>query len=256
MIVRPVEEGIQLIHQHDHARAAGTLARRWSGLPSVPAPSAKLCDPLFFAADNHDVGWCRLDSAPRLDMGTGLPQSFFAATVEEAIAVWTEGIRFCEAHGAFSGYLVSAHFCALAEAGLTGAPPEDLALLRRFAGGERERQKALLQDCGEEESGSRGEAACLLRVCDTLSLIACRAPEISPPAGVTTPLAGGGLKVRLSGAGRVELSPWPFQPGTVQLLFPGFTIPRARYEGQVELDEALRQAEPAIFETRLEPLAG
>ena len=256
MIVRPVREGTQLIHQHDHARAAGTLARRWKGTPAVPVPSPQLRDPLFFAADNHDVGWCRLDSGPRLDAGTGLPQSFFAATAEEAVLVWTEGIRFCEAHGAFSGYLVSAHFCALAEAGLAGAPSEDLALLRRFCGEEHERQKALLEGCAAEESGFREEAARLLRVCDTLSLIACRAPEIAPPPGAVLSLAGGGLKVRLSGEGRMELSPWPFQSGGVQLLFPGFVVPPIRFESQMDLDEALRQAEPAMFETRLVPLAG
>lgn len=256
MIVRPVREGVQLIHQHDHARAAGTLARRWKGTSSIPAPSPQVRDPLFFAADNHDVGWCLLDSSPRLDLGTGLPQSFFAATVEEAVSVWTEGIRFCEAHGAFPGYLVSVHFGSLAEAGLPGAPPEDLALLRRFAGDERERQEALIKGCGAEECGFRGEAARLLRVCDTLSLIACRAPEISPPPGAVFSLAGGGLKVRLSGEGKVELAPWPFQSDRVLLLFPGFTILQARFETQMDLDEALRQAEPAMFETRLVPLSG
>ena len=256
MIVRPVGEGPQLIPQHDPARAAGTLARLWQGTTAVPAPPPQLRDPFFFAADNHDVGWCRLDSAPRLDTGTGLPQSFFAATAEEAVLVWTEGIRFCEAHSPFSGYLVSTHFCALAEAGLAGAPPEDLALLRRFSGEEHERQKALLKSCDEEEIGFREEAARLLRVCDTLSLIACRAPEIAPQPGAVLSLAGGGLKVRLSGEGRVELSPWPFQSEGVQLLFPGFIVPPACFESQADMDEALREAEPAMFETRLMPLAG
>ena len=43
MIVRPVEKGVRLIAQHDHARAAGTMARNWAGeVPKNPdrrAPS-------------------------------------------------------------------------------------------------------------------------------------------------------------------------------------------------------------------------
>ena len=255
MIIRPVREGVQLIHQHDHARAAGTLVRRWQGTPSLPALPTALLDPLFFAADNHDVGWCRLDSAPRIDLATGLPQSFFAATAEEAVSTWTEGIRFCEAHSPFSGYLVSLHFTSLAEAALPGAPEEDLALLGRFAEEERERRKALLRESSPQEAPLKDEAARLLRVCDTLSLIACRAPEISPPPGEVQFLTRGGMKICLTREGALEIAPWPFQAAAMQLLFPGFTLPPARYESQIELDEALRQAEPAIFETRLAPLA-
>ncbi|MEK6711724.1 MAG: DUF3891 family protein [Nitrospinota bacterium] len=255
MIVRPVREGAQLIHQHDHARAAGSLARRWGGIPGLPAPPPALREPLFFAADNHDVGWCRLDSAPRLDPETRLPQSFFAATVEEAIAVWREGIRFCEAHGPFSGYLVSVHFGSLAEAGFAGAPAEAVEVLRGFVEGERARQEALLRGCAPEEGAFRAAAVRLLRLCDTLSLIACRAPEISPPPGAVQSLTGGGLNLRLAEEGVLELAPWPFLVAPVKLLFPGVTIPPDRFASQADLDEALQLAEPAMFETQLVPMA-
>jgi hypothetical protein len=184
-----------------------------------------------------------------------VPPSFFGATVEEATSVWAEGIRFCEAHSPFSGYLVSVHFGSLAEAASPGAPRDDLELLRRFAQAERGRQEALQRGCSAEESEFAGRAVQLLRVCDTLSLIACHAPEISPPAGALLPLAGGGLRIRLTAEGLLELSPWPFDPGRVQVVFPGATIPPARFESQEELEEALHQAEPAMFETFLVPMA-
>ncbi len=254
MIVRPVKGEVRLITQHDHARAAGTLARRWVGgnaLPPLPGGSRKA---FYFAVDNHDVGWCRHDASPRLDPATNLPFSFFGTTAEEATEIWTEGVAFCEAHRPFAGYMVSVHFCTLAEAGLSGAPPEELGFLQKFVRAEHERQAALVRCMSGEENACKEKAAFLLRACDTLSLLACRAPEIMPPEGRTHPLAGSGLRVRSAGGDTLEVGPWPFDAESLSLRFPGLTIQRGRFESGEDLEEALRVAEPAVYVSLLTPL--
>ena len=82
MIVCPRDNHVRLISQHDHARAAGTIARNWIGIESLPSPPDELREKVLFAIDNHDVGWCRSDATPRWDEMTKLPYSFFGITAD------------------------------------------------------------------------------------------------------------------------------------------------------------------------------
>ena len=121
MIVSPRDNHVRLICQHDHARAAGTIARNWIGIESLPSPPDELREKVLFAVDNHDVGWCRSDATPKWDKMTKLPYSFFGITADKAMEIWAEGIDFCASYHPFSGYVVSIHFSSLAEGGRRSA---------------------------------------------------------------------------------------------------------------------------------------
>ena len=255
MIVRPRENDVCLISQHDHARAAGTIARKWTGIESLPAPPAGAREKVLFAVDNHDVGWCRSDATPKWDDVTSLPCSFFGVTADEAVKIWAEGIDSCASFHPFSGYLVSVHFASLAAGGRRGAPQEVSRLLSGFIHAEAKRRETLDARIEPESRDSIESGAALLRACDTLSLLACRAPEITPPDDAVHPLTQGGLKVRTSGANDLEISPWPFSMGSVELQTPGWIIPGARFENEKALAEALPRAEPVVFSSTLARLS-
>ena len=254
MIVRPVEKGVRLIAQHDHARAAGTMARNWAGDKVIPRPPVAVKDAIFFAVDNHDVGWCHSDESPSFDSETRLPRSFFGTTVEEATEIWTDSISFCATDGPLSGYLVSAHFSALATSGIRGAPPDELEHLRQFVQEEDGRRQFLLAQLSPPEEAACESAALLLRTCDTLSLFACRAPEVIPTESQVHHLSRCGLKVRFQMDDLLEITPWPFCVECLEIQFPGVTVPGERYESDEEFEDALETAEPGVFVTRLVPL--
>jgi hypothetical protein len=254
MIVRSVGKEIRLIAQHDHARAAGTMARNWVGEGPIPQPSMLVKDAVFFAVDNHDVGWCRFDESPSLDNQTQLPRSFFGATAEEAIEIWTGSISFCASNHPLSGYLVSAHFGALAASGISGAPPDDLDRLKEFVQFEERRRQSLVTQLSPPEEAACDTAILLLQTCDTLSLFACRAPEVIPPESQVRYLSRSGLKVRFQSEDVLEIMPWPFHTERLEVRFPGFSIPGERFGNAGEFEEALEMAEPGIFVTELVPL--
>jgi hypothetical protein len=83
MIVRPMKDSVRLIPQHDHARAAGSLLRHWVGLDSVPALNSELAVAVWFAVDNHDVGWCKTDEKPSYD-----PRRAAAARLRMSLNTW------------------------------------------------------------------------------------------------------------------------------------------------------------------------
>ncbi len=255
MIVRPMEDGVRLISQHDHARAAGSLVRHWAGMETLSPLSSDMKEAVFFAVDNHDVGWCKSDETPRYDPETKLPFSFFNTDSDEATAVWSESIATCAGFNAFSGYLVSAHFGQLADAGGRGAPPEVLRRLQAFVLAEAKRRESLRKNFSSIEEAEGESASILLRTCDTLSLLTCRAPEISPPEGQVHPLTRCGLKVRPTADDGLEIAPWPFDLESLELQFPGVTIPGTRFANGEEFQEALERAEPGVFISRLTPLS-
>lgn len=255
MIVRPRGSDVCLISQHDHARAAGAIARSWKGIESLPAPPEAAREEILFAVDNHDVGWCRSDASPKWDEMTRLPCSFFGVTADEAVKIWAEGVDACASFHPVSGCLVSLHFAALAAGGRRGAPQEVSRLLTGFIRAEAERREKLDALVGPEARGAIEGGAALLRACDTLSLLACRAPEITPPDAAVHPLAQGGLKVKAAGANDLEISPWPFSMGSLDLRMPGWIIPGVRFENERALTEALPLAEPVVFSSVLTRLS-
>ena len=245
---------MRLISQHDHARAAGTIARNWIGIDSLPSPPDELREKVLFAVDNHDVGWCRPDATPKWDALTRLPFSFFGITADKAVEIWSEGIDSCASFHPFAGSLVSQHFSSLAEGGRRGAPLEVSKVLNSFIRTESKRREELLTLIEPEHKGAIENSVSLLRVCDTLSLLACRAPEITPPDSAFHPLTQSGLKVRTAGLDDLEISPWPFLEDSIKLRMPGLVLPGEDFADEKELTEALPFAEPIVFSSVLRRL--
>jgi hypothetical protein len=200
-----------LVSQPDHAALAGALAA------SFVAPEFPRVDPLIARAIAvHDSGWslfpseARLEAAPPLD-SRGKPLSFLEIAPPDFLRAWLASIERSESVSPAGGYIVSRHFCALAEGRLVSASdgPEDSARLRAFLEREAERQRRLL--ARSDRGAAELEALLLvLQFCDLLSLYLC--------AGVTEavefPQSFAPGRVTLHSENRAFiLQPSPFRSG-------------------------------------------
>ena len=255
MIVSSFEKSIRLTTQHDHARVAGTIARNWKGNNIIPEISQLLKDSTFFAVDNHDVGWYDLDLNPILDRKIQMPFSFFSTTPEDVVGLWKDSIEICERFSAFSGYLVSMHFYRLAKVGMDDAPESQFKTLSNFVYQEESRQRELKKRMREVENIHKDSLTELLRFSDTLSLLLCRAPEITPKADVITSLLKSSIKVKINkNSEKMEMSPWPFVIDSLSISIPSLTIPKMKFESDDDLQDAISLGKVSIYETLIEPM--
>lgn len=160
MIVRERPGSFVLIHQHDHALAAGEVARRWA---RGPLPH----EPAIFAIENHDVAWKGPDSSVRWNEAADRPYSFVDYPAEKKVAAYSEGLDWLESREPYAACLCSMHYeRLLREFGRTGTET-------RFVGEETRRQERLRRDMDREEIENLERNLSLLRLCDGLSLFVC-----------------------------------------------------------------------------------
>ncbi len=165
MVVRATAEGWCLVRQGDHARLAGELAEDWD-FPGLPGER----DPEYLAAvQQHDAGWAAWDDAPRFHP-SGEPVTFFQLPVPEFLSLWESSISTCAALGPLAGYVVSRHFCRLAEANMPRHDPPHRVALERFLASQKEAQLGWRSAVGPKACRLE-QLTDLLQVCDLLSLM-------------------------------------------------------------------------------------
>jgi hypothetical protein len=176
----PAIQGIQkqkyescwLITQPSHAALAGALAAALQGL-HVPKPDAKLTQAIAL----HDAGWGMAD-AQIIQMSRAdsryTPGSFLETSVPEFLSAWSKSIAAGQAVSPMGGYIVSRHFCRLAEnlSASAASNKEDRQKLESFLSNEDRRQKKLAaqQSLGLQDLELFTD---LLQFCDLLSLYMC-----------------------------------------------------------------------------------
>jgi len=160
VIVREKPDSYVLIKQHDHALAAGELAKHWARRPR-PLEST------LYAIAQHDVAWQGPDSSVRWNEETGRPYSFADYPAELKVRAYSEGLDWLEERDPYAACLCSMHY---------------ETLVRRFGGSEAEegfaetearRQARLRAGISAEELSNLEHNLGLLRLCDSLSLFVC-----------------------------------------------------------------------------------
>jgi len=165
-------ENCWLITQPSHAALAGALAAALSG-PELPQPDAKLIQAIAL----HDAGWGMPD-AQIIQMSRAdsryRPGSFLETSVPEFLSAWTKSIEVGQSVSPAGGYIVSRHFCRLAEAGLASgaSAPEDRQRVESFLKSEDRRQKKL-SSLQALDRPLLERFTDLLQFCDLLSLYIC-----------------------------------------------------------------------------------
>lgn len=265
MLVQARADRIRLIRQHDHALAAGALARRWQGGEGVRAgPPFRV----VLATALHDLAWRELDAEPRFDPDRGLPFSFDDFPLEEKLAAWSAGLGRLEEISPWAGLLGSLHYASFLDDG-RAAP---------FLEAEAERRDRLLArlearhrpPAGGEGGAGRGrplreraaEDLAWLKLFDALSIRLCLAPPGVPDGALPPwmdrhrPLAtpgGGRLETRWEGESRVRVDPPVFGEG-LDLGIPCRDLPAPSYPDAAALAAAWREAGERTWRLRVLPV--
>jgi len=214
-------ENCWLVTQPSHAALSGEMAARlrWPGLQSLDQAVVR-------AIALHDAGWGLPDAemvrSIRAPAGRGVPvASFISAAPADFLRAWTGSIETAAKVCAAGGYIVSRHFCRIAE---DRAAPADAKKIGDFLAREQQRQQKLLQKLLQKQPLSLEELELLvdvLQFCDLLSLYACcgAVDEVEFPQKLPTPPpdkagpAGGSqgtVRLRHQAMG-IHLDPSPFR---------------------------------------------
>jgi hypothetical protein len=222
MIVVHDGPSLLLVTQNDHAHFAGELLSLWrgDGLPNHPRR-----DDIVFAAREHDNGWREADAAPRLDRESGEPYGFLSLPAADRIEIWRRGIRRYRERRPYAALLIHQH--ALALLASLGAGDEYTELLEEV-GASRD---ALLEASGLD-SASVLDDYLLIRLTDTLSLVACRCfPGEREQAGRRFSREDGDLVI----------DPLPLA-GATRFRIPCRRMEHRRYSSEVDLATTLARS--------------
>jgi hypothetical protein len=256
MIRRDAGAHFLLVTQHDHALAAGRLARAIGRPPfNPPAPLDTVVD----AISQHDCGWPLHDDQPTLNR-EGLPLHVFEAPVSVAVRVWAASVQGAMTRGDYPGLLVSLHVMGLSAMFLSHASNpsrSDVFEMNKFQHRQSEIQDELRKRLGLRtdvalrlglaQPGASAEDDLLhfnfrlLTAVDRLSLALCCGKHLFPtlddvhPAPGLPPLP---IKVAMPHSDTLELTPWPFTEPRITLEIPARKLPRGPFPDL----EAFRQA--------------
>ncbi|MEM6798037.1 MAG: DUF3891 family protein [Planctomycetota bacterium] len=209
-----------LISQREHARLSHQLAAGWKVL--LPTATNAARREFLAAVLHHDDGWIDWQAAPRLDPEHGRPYGFTEMPPADAQAIWTRSIDACEAIGPLAAWVVASHFIDL-----QSKQDDDFAQWARWLGEQDRRRVAWLNDWhGADPANTEAvarECLYLLQQFDWLSLwLCCRGPIDSRDRTETLELGdaarGFGPYTFTPRGVAIEVSPWPFSGGSLDLV--------------------------------------
>lgn len=261
MIRHQQGDAFLLITQHDHALLAGRFARRvGNGMFAPPSPFEEVVDGVAL----HDCGWPLHDDEPTLNH-EGQPLHVLESPLAVATRVWSASARLAAAKDPYTGLLVSLHVTALSTFAQPQDPipheraknPAEHFMLNKFQQQQFELQENLRKQLemrtdlplenGLAELGADPAEDLLLfnygllKTMDRISLDLCCREELFSEIEDVYPQPGESpvtIKARHTGAGALELSPWPFAAERL-----AFEVPCRRLSAKTYADEAaFRQA--------------
>jgi Protein of unknown function (DUF3891) len=229
-------EGALAIGQLAHAWLSGQIARVW-GNARFPAPDP--CEEISLGAEQHDIGWARVDLEPRLNVETGLPRNFLELSAEEHLAIWRHAPDLLASQSLHASLVVSLHGRSLSELRLQ-ARPERPGPLERHISDERARQTRLCEILGVSDSALERTRR-QMWTWDGLSLALCN--RWRPFAARDVPSRDGRVDVELRDRadGTLTLDPWPLAGERIELRCEGRRLD-ARYADESEMRRAFEHA--------------
>ena len=269
MIRRDAGAQFLLITQHDHALAAGALARELGVAPfSPPLPFDTVID----AIGQHDCGWPEHDDEPTLNR-EGLPLHVFEAPVPLAVRVWSASVEGAMARGDYQGLLVSLHVMGLSAIFLSHASHPsrpDVFEMNKFQHRQSEIQDAVRRRLGLRTDvplrlglAQGGVSAAddlllfnfrLLTAMDRLSLALCCGKHLFPRLDDVLP-GPGEAAVAITAAmpqpDTLELHPWPFKERHISFEVRARRVSKSPFGGVEAFREAYHRATPEALTLHL-----
>ena len=243
------------ISQPAHSWVSGQFARAWGNeVFSTFHPYEQVC----YAAEEHDVGFLRWESAPTLNEATGLPHTFEDLPQEVHFEIWRTGITQLRPVCPYASLIVSLHFCNLCERFHSRLPEQDRSASGAFLKEQRDYQKAirgslqsdpLLQEAlGDDFLAYHRD---LIAIWDLFSLELCRdrVQEFKLPRVPRWKSEPVDILVRKSDRleNFWEVDPWPFAGTSMTTICEGKMIDR-RFKDLDAMRTAVLNAERMSLE--------
>ncbi|MBV9275362.1 MAG: DUF3891 family protein [Verrucomicrobia bacterium] len=249
------------ISQPAHSWVSGQLARVWGNVSfSHFDPFEQIC----YAAEQHDVGFLRWETAPTLNKETGLPHSFEELPEDVHFEIWRTGIFQLRAICPYASLIVSLHFCNLCERFHNRPAEGDQSGPVTFLNEQREYQQAVRSSLQKDpllqrtlENSVLAYHRDLLAAWDYLSLELCRGRssyfKVPAPTSKET-----NTEIRVRKVEELpnvwELDPWPFKDRSVTAVCEARKIP-GRFHSAETMRAALLEAERFSLHFQLRPFA-
>lgn len=244
MVVRALPDGALAVGQLSHAWLSGQLARRW-GNALIASPQPR--EAVALGAEQHDIGWSRVDLAPILDRDSGLPRNFLSTSVAEHLETWRDAPARLLTQSLHAALAVSLHGGALSRLRLQSASAVEAALLREHIAAEGERQRSLAVRLGLSP-GWLERTRLQMWAWDGISLALCsRWSPFSLERVPTHDGQGIALQLRELDEATWTIEPWPFEAQEIELACQARRI-AGRHHDQDALSAAWERAE--ILELR------
>jgi uncharacterized protein DUF3891 len=113
MIRRDEKDGWFLINQHDHARLSADIMRHWGN-----KEFAGLDSEVLFAIGEHDNGWKKWDSSPKVNSASQYPMNFLEISSSDQSEIWRRCFRRHSVKHPYASALIALHFGKLNEKSL------------------------------------------------------------------------------------------------------------------------------------------
>ena len=220
VIVRVLDDRIQLMTQPDHAHLARTIMERCVALAARPRR-----DEILLATGEHDNGWDVEDAAPSVDPTTGAVVDFVSASLRVRQTVWPRSVARL-AGDPWAAALV-AHHALIA---YNRFRPD--AEWRAFFTGMEAARDAILR-AGGMPLGELVDDYSFVRLGDLISLAFC--------TGHTDVQRFGDWTIQLSGT-RVVVAPDPFGGAEMPIAITAREIGNHPLRSEAELRRALNAA--------------
>jgi hypothetical protein len=268
MLFRHGNGDVIAISQPSHAWLSGQLARAWGNEKfAAPSPYEEVC----LAAEQHDLAWLAWESAPTLNLATGLPHEFREINVKIRIALWRRGIGLALGFGQYPALLISLHahtihaaFARSTASPTSGPAAEDHQNMRDFLDEQQDFRRDLLKALSARpryHAYSTPEACernrLLIFAVDRMSLMICwgiRGETIIPDVPVDEHAT---INLRLrSRTGEFDdliVDPWPFTTDRCKVICEGCRI-ADRFDDETMMRSALNDpAARVTIEAELRP---
>ena len=252
MIASRDGNGWRLITQPAHAWLAGELAYAWGNQTfKVPSPF----EAVTLATRLHDIGWLKLDAAPRLGED-GQPVNFIETTLDETAPIWQRAVRHVSLIDPYAAILVSMHASTIYRRRLErGAdPPEKRSEVKALAAEQRavqERLGSFLADhpiYGPVVAPKKLTTAYRwLRACDLLSLVLCS--DVMASSGVIEAFQGDEseeivqIHYERPRLFEVHLDPSPFTELNLEITIQTRTLTSDTFDSQENYQAELAKAQ-------------
>jgi hypothetical protein len=244
MIRRDYTRGWILITQYDHAVFAGSIMEHWGNeLFSRPRPEEEV----IFAVREHDFGWIKWDSSPKINPENGFPANFMEMESSDQTGIWSRSLESHSREHPYASALIALHFARFNNK-LIGRDPSDENARRLEGEIGRFVSEKLGNDNTESGTGQLPEDIMInlrfVQVGDIISLALCHGWTSMELTDVPIDYEGASetLALKSEDGYNYRITPFPFSEDVLTLRISGRKLGRKTFSDDNNLRKEIGDA--------------